>query len=78
MRCGVDPLVARLVPYEVGMQAAAIPVRSDGGMVRVAFADPTDPAALATVRPHVPCIEVAVAELSDIRTALQAAFSVSR
>jgi hypothetical protein len=78
MRCGVDPLVARLVPYEVGMQAAAIPVRSDGGTVRVAFADPTDPGALAAVKPHVPRIEVAVAELSDIRTALQTAFSVSR
>jgi hypothetical protein len=30
------------------------------------------------VKPHVPRIEVAVAELSDIRTALQTAFSVSR
>jgi hypothetical protein len=71
MRCGVNEHVARLLPYEVGMQAAAIPVRGEGGTVQVAFADPTDPAALAAVRSHLPHITVAVAELSDIRAALR-------
>jgi len=78
MRCGVDRHVARLVPYEVLMQSAAIPVRSDGGTVQVAFADPTDPAALAAVRSHLSHIVVAVAELSDVRTALRSVFSSSR
>jgi hypothetical protein len=71
MSLGVNNYVARLLPYEVGVRAAAIPVRADGGTVQVAFADPTDPAALAAVREHLPDITVAVAELSDIKTALR-------
>jgi Type II secretion system (T2SS), protein E, N-terminal domain len=69
MRCGVNPHVARLIPYEVGMQAAAIPVRVDGSVVQVVFADPTDPRALDAVRAHLPQISVAVSELSDIKSA---------
>jgi hypothetical protein len=69
MHCGVNPHVARLIPHAVGMHAAAIPVRVDGGVVQVVFADPTDPRALSEVREHVPQISVAVAELSDIKAA---------
>jgi hypothetical protein len=71
MSLGVNNYVARLLPYDVGVRAAAIPVRADGDTVQVAFADPTDPAALAAVREHLPEITVAVAELSDIKTALR-------
>jgi hypothetical protein len=71
MSLGVNQYIARLLPYEVGMKAAAIPVRGEGDIVQVAFADPTDPEALAAVREHLPKITVAVAELSDIKAALR-------
>jgi hypothetical protein len=69
MRNGVDVSVVRLLPSEVGAAAAAIPIRRKGGSVQIGFADPTDPEALAAVAEHVPDISVAVAELSDIKTA---------
>jgi hypothetical protein len=69
MRVGVDHRVARLLPAEIGERAAAIPVRADEDDVQVAFADPTDPTALAAVRAHLPNITIAVGELSDIRMA---------
>jgi hypothetical protein len=69
MRVGVDESVARLLPADVGAAAAAIPVREIGAMVQVAFADPTDPRALAAVGLYLPNIKPAVAELSDIRLA---------
>jgi hypothetical protein len=69
MRVGVDPAVARLLPAEVGAAAAAIPVREKDAAVQVAFADPTDPRALAAVDLYLPKINAAVAELSDIRLA---------
>jgi len=78
MRCGVNQHVARLLPYDVGVQAAAVPVRGEGDAVQVAFADPTDPAALAAVRERIPNIVVAVAELSDIRSALRSVSKLSR
>lgn len=69
-RIGVNPHVTRLLPAEVGAAAAAIPVRAnERGAVQVVFADPTDPRALAAVRAHLPTMEIAVAELSDIRSA---------
>jgi hypothetical protein len=71
MRCGVDQYIARMLPYDVGLRAAAIPVRDEGRNVQVAFADPTDPAALSAVRERIPSISVAVAELSDIKAALR-------
>jgi len=69
MQIGVNPYVARLLPVDVGEAAAAIPVKASERSVQVVFADPTDPRALAAVRAHLPEIEVAVAELSDIRAA---------
>jgi hypothetical protein len=69
MRVGVNASVARRLPAEVGAAAAAIPVREVGAAVQVAFADPTDPRALAAVDLHLPKIKPAVAELSDIRLA---------
>jgi hypothetical protein len=68
-RIGVNPFVARLVPIEVGERVAAIPVRADGDLVQVAFADPTDPVAVEAINEHLPRIQVAVAELSDIKEA---------
>lgn len=69
MRVGVNAHIARLLPAAVGETAAAIPVREIGEKVQVAFADPTDPQALEAVDRYLPKIEVAVAELSDIRLA---------
>lgn len=71
MRVGVNVHVARMLPAAVGAAAAAIPVREIGKKVQVAFADPTDPQALEAVDRYLPKIEVevAVAELSDIRLA---------
>ena len=69
MRVGLDPFVARLLPAPVGKAAAAIPVHTLGDAVQVAFADPTDKRALSTVREHLPRIEIAVGELSDIMLA---------
>jgi hypothetical protein len=68
-RVGVNPYAARLLPANVGNEIAAIPVRTRGESVQVAFADPTDPKALAAVRKHLPSIDIAVAELTDIRSA---------
>jgi hypothetical protein len=69
MRIGFDSYAARMIPPEVGAAAAAIPVRVNTGVVTVAFADPTDPGAISAVREHLSKIEIAVAELSDIRLA---------
>lgn len=66
---GVDAGVVRLLPESVGLQFAAIPVRLKGEEVQVAFADPTDSAAIDGVRTYVPNMRVAVAELSEIRGA---------
>jgi hypothetical protein len=68
-RLGVDTGARRLLPPDVGLQLAAIPVRFKDEAVQVAFADPTDPAALEGVRAHIPQMLLAVAGLSDIRGA---------
>ena len=65
---GVDQSVMRLLPRDVGVKFAAVPVRFADQSVLVAFADPSDPGALAAVREHLPAIKLAVAEFSDIRT----------
>jgi Type II secretion system (T2SS), protein E, N-terminal domain len=64
---GVDQSVMRLLPREIGVRFAAVPVRFTDQSVLVAFADPSDPDALAAVREHLPAIKLAVAEFSDIR-----------
>jgi hypothetical protein len=64
---GVDQKVMRLLPRAVGTRYDALPVRFTGPSVLVAFADPSDPEALAAVREFLPSIELAVAEFSDIR-----------
>jgi hypothetical protein len=69
MRLGVDAGVTRLLPVEVGQDVAAIPVRKRGDAIQVAFADPTDQRALASVQQELAEIDVAVAELSDIMLA---------
>ena len=69
MRIGVNAFVARLLPIEVGERVAAIPVRTSGETVHVAFADPTDSDAVRQVQAILPEIEVCVAELSDIKMA---------
>jgi Type II secretion system (T2SS), protein E, N-terminal domain len=71
-RVGVNEEAARLVPRDIGERAAAIPVRVDRGSVQVAFADPTDPAAVEAIARYVDNVQVVVAELSDIRLAWRA------
>jgi len=66
---GVDTGAAKVLPQDVGLQFAAIPVRFKGSAVQVAFADPTDATAIDGVRAYVPQMRLAVAELSAIRTA---------
>ncbi len=78
MRVGINSSVTRLLPAAVGAAAAAIPVRPIGEKVQVAFADPTDPRARAAVARYLPRIEVAVAELSDIRLAWRGVTEVPR
>jgi Type II secretion system (T2SS), protein E, N-terminal domain len=68
-RIGVNQEVARLVPRDVGERVAAIPVRADRDAVLVAFADPSDPNAVEAIHEYLGNIQVAVAELSDIRFA---------
>ena len=68
----VDRHAVRLLPYEIGMKFAAIPVRYLDGAVQVAFADPSDAEALGAVRAHIPAIAPGVAELSDIASAWRA------
>jgi hypothetical protein len=64
---GVDRQVMQLLPADVGARFAAVPVRFMHEGVQVAFADPSDPEALAAVRQYLPSIKLAVAEFSDIR-----------
>jgi hypothetical protein len=68
---GVDAGAARLLPVEVGMAAAAIPIRVGSDGVQVGFGDPTDDEALNAVTPHLPRISIAVAEVSEIKRAWQ-------
>jgi hypothetical protein len=68
-RVGIDRGATALVPVEVGLAAAAIPVRIKGDAVQVAFADPTDQRAIDLIDQHVRTIDVAVGELSEITTA---------
>ncbi len=73
MRLGVDQGIARLLPRDVGIAAAAIPVRRNSeGAVLVAFADPTDEDSLAAVRPYIAHFTPVIAELTDIMMALRA------
>lgn len=76
-RVGVDAAVVRMLPSEVGLRLAAIPVRFKQDAVQVAFADPTDSTVLDGVRAYVPQLLVAVAELSEIRAAWHHAGAVA-
>ncbi len=64
---GVDRSALVLLPRDVGVRYAAVPVRWVNDELRVAFADPSDTEAVAAVqaRLSVP-IQSAIAELSDI------------
>lgn len=68
---GVDGGAVRLLPHEVGIEHAAVPVRflTGGSAVQVAFADPSDEESVAAVKEHIPFVETAVAEYSDIAAA---------
>ncbi len=72
-QAGLDNAVARLVPFEIGMHFAAVPVCFRGDRVRVAFADPTDEPAQQAMKAHVAAFDSAVAELTDIESALRTA-----
>jgi Type II secretion system (T2SS), protein E, N-terminal domain len=73
---GLDNAVARLVPFEFGMRFAAVPVCFRGDRVRVAFADPSDEPAQQAMKARVGAFDCAVAELSDIESALRTAHHV--
>lgn len=70
---GLDTALARMVPFEVGMRFAAIPVCFHGDRIRVAFADPSDKDAQQALTTHIATLDPAVAELSDIEMALRTA-----
>ena len=70
---GLDKAVARMVPFEIGMRFAAVPVCFLGDRVRVAFADPSDEHAQQAMTAHIAAFDSAVAELSDIEMALRTA-----
>jgi hypothetical protein len=63
---GVNPRAVPLLPAEVGMRFAAIPVTFVDGSVQVAYADPSDQQALDAVREHIAATTPAVAEFTDI------------
>lgn len=64
---GFDPVVARMLPVEEGLRAAAIPVAIVGGRVRVVFADPSDETSQSIVRRYIPgTFEVSVGVMSAI------------
>jgi hypothetical protein len=66
---GVDAGVTRLLPVEIGLAFAALPVRQTrNGDVHVAFADPSDEGSLEIVGQYIPSFVPAVAELTDIET----------
>jgi hypothetical protein len=69
---GVDRSIVRLLPRDVGLEFAAIPVRQLEGSVQVAFADPSDSEGVDAVREHVPLAIPAVAELTDIENTWRA------
>jgi hypothetical protein len=66
---GVDPHAVRMVPAEIGLRYAAIPIGLVDETLRVAFADPCDEAACAAISGYCTNYQVAVAELSDIVSA---------
>jgi type IV pilus assembly protein PilB len=66
---GVDLGVARTLPAEIGIRFAVIPIGVRAGVVRVAFADPTDDEAREAVAVHLSSLEAVIAELSEIRSA---------
>jgi type IV pilus assembly protein PilB len=63
---GVDRSAARMVPVEIGLRYAAIPIGFIDGRLRVAFADPCDETACAAISGYCNSYEIAVAELSEI------------
>lgn len=64
---GVDRSALRLLPRDVGLRHAAVPVRFVGGELRVAFADPSDTESVAAVQECLSLpIQPAIAEFSDI------------
>jgi MshEN domain len=66
---GIDRNLARMLPYEIGMHYAAVPIGMIGERARIAFADPCDDSANDAVRRHFLDYDPVVAELSDIEMA---------
>jgi type IV pilus assembly protein PilB len=65
-RVGVDPFAVSLMPRQIGLEFATIPVRFSDNAITVAFADPSDEGAVAAVERFVWPFTPAVAVLSDI------------
>jgi hypothetical protein len=66
---GVDRSAMLLLPPEIGVVFAAVPVRCTDTGVQVAFADPSDAEAVDVVRAHIANIDPAVAAFADIQMA---------
>ena len=66
---GVDAKAVKMLPRDVGLRWAAIPVRMLPTRVQVAFADPSDPDARRIVDEYIPGVEPAVAPLTDVEHA---------
>lgn len=66
---GYDASVAALVPSEVGMAYAVLPIGRMGGTVRVAFADPLDDGAKTALQSLVGDFTVVVADMLEIELA---------
>lgn len=64
---GVDPYALKLMTPELGRRCSAVPVCVVGDELRVAFADPTDPATVAQVQDQIDFpIQVVISDLSGI------------
>lgn len=63
---GVDRALARMLPADIGLHYAAIPIGFMGDRLRVAFADPCDESATGAVSRHFASYDPVVAELSEI------------
>jgi hypothetical protein len=65
---GVDRQLARMLPPDIGVHYATIPVGFLGDRLRVAFADPCDDDASAAISRHFTSYDPVVAELSEIES----------
>jgi hypothetical protein len=66
---GYERSVAVMLPSELGLRLAALPIGVVGNRIRVAVADPTDEEGLAAMQPYLGSFSVCVADLLEIELA---------